>query len=404
MKIAIYFESSPREGGAFHQNINLIKIFNKYLKKKFDFTYIVSSVELKKIIEEQGCKTFFFKKNLFFRLDSFLLKFNFFKVLYKKFFIKNELEKIYYKNKFNLICFNNPSEISLLASNINFIIMLFEMQHRTNNYLPEYKGFHDHDLREIIIINAIHRAFKTIVATNKDKSLLQKFYNANEKSIEVQPYVPFLPDIYENSKDQDFNEIFLKLDIPKNKKILLYPAQFWPHKNHGYIVKAAKTFKENNIENIIFIFTGFDKGNLNFIKKNIAKENLEDYFKIFNYVDNLELISLYLNCFAIISPTYVGHSTLPLYESFYFRKNIIFTKDLLDESLKEFVYETDIMIPKDIFDKYNEILNNKTEALKKIDLANKYYNEKCSEEKLANKYENIFNELKYLKSNWDEKI
>ena len=76
----------------------------------------------------------------------------------------------------------------------------------------------------------------------------------------------------------------------------------------------------------------------------------------------------------------------------------------MDDSLKEFVYETDIMMPKDIFNKYNEILNNKTEALKKSDLANKYYNEKCSEEKLANKYENIFNELKYLKSNWDEKI
>ena len=216
--------------------------------------------------------------------------------------------------------------------------------------------------------------------------------------------MPFLPDIYENNKDQDFNKIFLKLNIPKNKKILLYPAQFWPHKNHGYIVKAAKAFRENNINDVIFIFTGFDKGNLNFIKKNIAKENLEDYFKIFNYVDNFELISLYLNCFAIISPTYVGHSTLPLYESFYFKKNIIFTKDLLDESLKEFVYETDIMIPKNIFEKYNEILNNKIQALEKSSLANKYYIEKCSKEKLANKYENIFKKLKYLKSNWDEKI
>jgi hypothetical protein len=66
MKIAIYFESSPREGGAFHQNMSLIKIFNKYLKNKFEFIYIVSSNELKKIIEDQGCKTIFFKKNFFF--------------------------------------------------------------------------------------------------------------------------------------------------------------------------------------------------------------------------------------------------------------------------------------------------------------------------------------------------
>ena len=401
MKIAIYFESSPREGGAFHQNMSLIKIFNKYLKNKFEFTYIVSSKELKKIIEDQGCKTIFFKKNFFFRIDSFLLKFNFFKILYKKILLKNELEKIYHRNNFDLICFNSPSEVSLLASNINFIIMLFEMQHRTNNYLPEYKGFHDHDLREIITYNAVQRAFRTIVATNKDKSLLQKFYNANEKNIEIQPYIPFLPDIYEENKGTDFNKIFSKLNIPKAKKILLYPAQFWPHKNHGYLIKAAKFFKEKNIKDIIFVFTGFDKGNLSFIKKSIFNENLEDYFKIFNYVNDSDLIALYQNCFALISPTFVGHSTLPLYEAFYFKKNIIFTKDLLDESLKEFVHEVDIMIPGNIYDKYYEILENEDTAQSKISFAYKYYIEKCSKEKLAQRYENIFNELKYLKSNWD---
>ena len=30
MKIGIFFESSPREGGAFHTNLNIVNIFNEY--------------------------------------------------------------------------------------------------------------------------------------------------------------------------------------------------------------------------------------------------------------------------------------------------------------------------------------------------------------------------------------
>ena len=59
---------------------------------------------------------------------------------------------------------------------------------------------------------------------------------------------------------------------------------------------------------MIFVFCGFDKGNLKYIKKLIEDRKLQNYFKIFNYLSDLELISLYLKCFAVLMPTYVGHS------------------------------------------------------------------------------------------------
>ena len=92
MKIGIYFESSPREGGAFHENINLMKIFNEY-NKDYNFVYIVSSVEIKRILENHGCKTIFFRKNILFRVHQFLFKFIFFKYLFKK--LKNEAIPFY---------------------------------------------------------------------------------------------------------------------------------------------------------------------------------------------------------------------------------------------------------------------------------------------------------------------
>ena len=77
---------------------------------------------------------------------------------------------------------SDPSEDSLLITSVPFIFTLFELQHRTNNYLPEYYGAHDFDLREKIISNASKKAFKIIVATNKDKELIEKFYSIDKKN------------------------------------------------------------------------------------------------------------------------------------------------------------------------------------------------------------------------------
>ena len=401
MKICIYFESSPREGGAFHENINLMKIFNEYNKNEFDFTYIVSSHEIKVILEKYGCKTIFLKKNIFFRIHQFLFKFIFFRYLYKKLNIKNAYEKFIFKNKFDLSLFNSPSEISMLASNLPFIIILFEFQHRTDNYLPEYTGFHDFNLRELIIDHATKRAFKVLVATNKDKEVVKRLYNANDKSIKIQPYVPFLPDIYENNKDKiDYKLIFDELSI-KSKKFLFYPAQFWPHKNHKYIIDAIDFAVNNCKEDLHVVFSGYDKGNLKYIKNQIKSKNIENNVKIFNYLSNDQIISLYLNSTALVMPTFVGHSTLPLYEAFYFKLPVFFTEGLLDEKLKDLVYEVNLFKPQDLFEKY-KLLDDDKNKENKISSASKFYNNNCSREQLFNNFKDIFKEYKYLKSRWGE--
>ena len=125
---------------------------------------------------------------------------------------------------------------------------IYEMQHKTDNYFPEYrvKG-HSLDTRDLIINNAISKAFKIIVATNKDKRLLKELYNSVDKNVEIQPYVPQLPNLYENDfKNVNFKEILYKNKINK-KNIFFYQSQFWSHKNHKYIIDAALELVKNNI-------------------------------------------------------------------------------------------------------------------------------------------------------------
>ena len=93
-------------------------------------------------------------------------------------------------------------------------------------------------------------------------------------------------------------------------------------------------------KNIIFkfIFCGSKKSNYNYIINQIKSKNLQDHIKVFDYLDDDNVISLYLNCLAVLVPTYVGRSSLPLIESFYFKKNIFFySKNILDKEIEQYV-------------------------------------------------------------------
>jgi hypothetical protein len=400
INIAIYTETTKSSGGSHHQNLKLINIFSKYLHKEFNFTYIVTSQAQKEEFLKKNLDVFLFKKNLRFRIEQFLFRFNFFKEIYKKFSINSSLENFLILKNFDLIFFNAPYEASLLINKINFIIMLLSLQHQQLSFFPEYKLGHDIDIRDKIIENSVKKSFKIFIGSEKDKDLLINFFNADINKIIIQPYVFNLPTIFEDNSEYNFEKKFKDLNIPDNKDIFLYPAQFWAHKNHKYVVDVAMQCKKKNIKKIFFVFCGFDKGNLNYIKKIINENNLDEYIRIFSFLSDFELISLYINCFGIIMPTFVGSTTIPMYEAFYFKKNIFFTRGLADSSISNFITEIDLNDANSFIEKYYEVKNNNIKNQEKLTNAKIFIDNHCNDTLIANNFRKILKEYKYFKSLW----
>ena len=91
------------------------------------------------------------------------------------------------------------------------------------------------------------------------------------------------------------------------------------------------------------MFCGSDRGNFDFIKNEIEKNELNKLFTIIPFASHEEVIFFYENVFGVVMPTTGGPTNLPLYESFFFKKPIFYTKDLLnDENLKKAIIEIDI--------------------------------------------------------------
>jgi len=144
--------------------------------------------------------------------------------------------------------------------------------------------------------------------------------------------------------------------------------------------------------------TGGNKGNLEFLKKKVTEYNLENYVKFYNFLNEDQIISLYMNSDALLMPTYVARSTLPLLEAFYFNLPVFYSKDVLDDKYAEFVNEFDLNNEDDLFLQLKEFLDGETKYKSKTSAAKIFYDHLSKKGYLG--LEKIFDEYKFLSSKW----
>jgi glycosyltransferase involved in cell wall biosynthesis len=329
MKVAFFSDSKINSGGSLHVTFSAAKILNKLNIEGIDVDFVVTQKSVyKELTSKYHDKIKFFDENYFLNKVSSILYRNFFyKKIYHKFSLNNCLETFAKENKYDLIFFITPSPLVLLCNKINFIYSIWEFSHKEYPALPEYDE-NTISNRELYYAYACNHAFKVILFNEKSKKDFLKYYLINETRIET---FFFSPDIVDYTIGSNLNIE----NIIKKKEYIFYPAQFWPHKNHIYLLHALKEYNLKQKEKIYLVLTGHDKGSLNLIKIYIKKLNMGDEVIIFNYLDKSDLCYLYKNCFAVVFPSLIGSQSLPLLEAFFFNKPIIYNEKTLDSSYQK---------------------------------------------------------------------
>lgn len=398
MHIGILFEGKPTNPGGFNQSLNSALILNEINELKNDFTFITLDKSSSDILSKYEINTILYKNNFIEKLLNKIISINLFKKTLKKMNLLHTFSNFLKKNKFDVIIFLSPHSLSLECLDIDFIINIWDLDHKKNNSFLEHQNKKIYKIKEKILNNAKENAYKIIVAHNENRKELMKFYNCNPEKILIQSFISYLPKFYlenkEKFKKKNIN-YFLKHNISTDKKIIFYPASFWEHKNHLYILEAIKFLKKNSIKDFNFLFCGTDRGNLKYIKKKIKENDLGKFINIISFVSNEELVFFYKNSFAVVMPTMGGPTNLPLYESFFFKKPIFYSKNILeDKILKKLIIEIDVENPIDFFNKLINIENLNLEELKLN--AYQYYLEECDKIKFKNNYISILKECKKL--------
>ncbi len=136
----------------------------------------------------------------------------------------------------------------------------------------------------------------------------------NKSRIKIIPFEP-INEIKNNydSKDSNF-KISNKYKV-KNK-FIFYPAQFWPHKNHIYILKSIYILEKKYKILIDAVFAGGDKGNKDHIINYANKLGIRDRIIFTGFINNQELFTFYKMSLALVMPTFFGPTNIPPLEAF----------------------------------------------------------------------------------------
>lgn len=397
LNIAVFIGSDLQSGGGYQYEYMVLDLLKKYHSDEsinFKFyglrDYILNDyagLSLKiKIIKEN-----IFQK--FHRLSlSNLYIYNLFRKIKMSYsFIEKQLQE----DNIDLVYFLSPSLISQGLNNVPYIFTLWDLGHLEMMEFPEVSYNREFEMRELIYTKSLKKAIKVIVDSEYGKYKAINKYNLDEHRVEV---LKFLPNIRTMQSDRNID---VKQKYNLSNDYIFYPAQFWAHKNHMYILKAIKILREEKQVDIDVVFSGSNNGNLEYILKRAKDFGINDLVHYIGFVPNEEIPFLYKQSLALVMPTYLGPTNIPPLEAFAYETTVCYSDTpFFREQVGDAAFFMDLKNPYSLVEHILTIRSDTNLVKKKKKLGLELL-KRWSDRNFYEKLISIFNEYKYIRELWN---
>jgi len=193
-----------------------------------------------------------------------------------------------------------------------YIATVWDAQHRTHPWFPEVSAKGRWDYREQFMARHLKRAMRVITGTNVGKQELMSFYQLPENRMVILPHPT--PAFALKPKAKDVGDVVQKFGL--RTPFLLYPAQFWAHKNHINILLALDRLRQRGATLPDIAFVGSDKGNKTYVMDKITQLGLNDNVHSLGFISVEDLVGLYQSASALLYASFSGPENLPPLEAF----------------------------------------------------------------------------------------
>ena len=191
-----------------------------------------------------------------------------------------------------------------------FLTIVFDLQHRLQPWFPEVSRWGEWEIRERGLSRFLPRAAAIIAGTQAGADEIVRFYRVPAARIYILPHPT--PAFALDAPEAD-PEVLTPLNLPES--YLLYPAQFWPHKNHLSLLLALKQLHDEGNFTPGLVLVGSDYGNQEFIREQVQALGLAEQVHILGFVSREQLIALYQNALALTYLSFFGPENLPPLEA-----------------------------------------------------------------------------------------
>lgn len=317
IRLGVIFDQELFSGGGYQQALNALLLTQELSSDVVDvevfttFKQNVAELQNYKITASYICLRFVDKLTIHMRRYSRLFKLSGFFRFFSKF---NRFEKVLVNRKIDIVYFLSPSILARDLEELNYIMTVWDLCERDAPEFPEVRRNSEFEIRDENYRSILPKAVAVLVDSEYGKKGVVRYYGIDENRVFVIPFqaaqgvrgkckVNLEPVDFEKKYSVCFPYVF-------------YPAQFWAHKNHVYLLEGLRILEVKYGIRVGAVFSGGDKGNRQYIEEYSINLGLKDRVRFVGFVKNNEVAGIYRNAIALVMPTYFGPTNLPPLEAF----------------------------------------------------------------------------------------
>jgi len=316
IRLGVVIDQDIKTGGGYQQALNAALLAKELPSNLAEVIFFTTRQDNVNILAEYQINAKLIHISLFGRVRSFIRReVKHLRVLnFLKFFEKiNPREKPFLSERIDLVYFLEPSAWARDLEKINYITTVWDLCHRDELEFPEVRSDRQFELRERNYRAILPKAAAIIADSEVGKNNIARRYGVDSERIHI---IPFQGAASIRRADAANNFCDIRTEYGLLMPFIFYPAQYWAHKNHIYLLQGLKTLEEQHNLIVGAIFSGGDFGNLAYIQEYADKLGLSERIRYAGFLKNEEIMSVYRYSLALVMPTYFGPTNLPPLEAF----------------------------------------------------------------------------------------
>jgi glycosyltransferase involved in cell wall biosynthesis len=190
-----------------------------------------------------------------------------------------------------------------------FVFTVFDVEHARQPWFPEVSVNGEWDRRDHYFSRYIPRATRVIVPNEAGRGQVMRYWRIEEDRFLCLPHPT--PEFALNAAARPLGSRDAADRHGVGKRYLLYPAQFWAHKNHATLFEALGLLGDD----YELVCVGSDKGQLDHQRWLSRELGVDDRVHFLGFVPTTELIGLYQHAHALTYLSLFGPENLPPLEA-----------------------------------------------------------------------------------------
>jgi glycosyltransferase involved in cell wall biosynthesis len=222
--------------------------------------------------------------------------------------VRTPLERRLARDSVDLVWF--PTYVEDVG--LPFVCQVFDLEHRLKPWFPEVSRDGEWEHRERHYDRFLRKATRVIVPGETGREQVSRLFGVLPEHCLALKHPT--PDFALEAAARDPEPVQAVRRLGVEPPYLLYPAQFWAHKNHAAALDLLTELRARGEEPTL-VLVGSDKGQLAHVRRQVAERGLGGAVRILGYVEEEGLVALYQHAQALIYPSRFGPENLPPLEA-----------------------------------------------------------------------------------------